>query len=93
MTFVKYRMIFTITSLAVNAPALVTIPRGSTCRFEAILNDDAIDEDVVWSIAVPGYAIVNSDGSVTALNKTGTAPLTATDPVSGLSSSIVLRII
>jgi rubrerythrin len=91
--FEKYRMTFTITSININAPVSTTVLRGTTYKFEVILNDNAIDEDIVWTTASPVFAVVNGDGSVTIQNKTGTTLLTATDPVSKLSSSIVLRIV
>jgi hypothetical protein len=88
----KYEKI-KITSIAIDAPTLVTIPRGISHKFEVILNAGAIDDDIVWSVGNLTFATVNADGSINILNKTGTVPLIATDPESGLSSSIILRIV
>jgi len=82
-----------VTSIRIDAAAMVTVVRGSTYRFGVVLNDGASDEGVVWSVANPLYAIVNADKSITMLNKTGTVVLTATDPASNLSSIILLRVV
>jgi hypothetical protein len=88
----KYDRIL-ITSIAIDAPALVTIPRGAIYRFSVILNAGALDDTIVWLVSSQAFAVVHSDGLVTIMNKTGTVLLTATDPDSGLSSSVILRIV
>ena len=82
-----------ITSIQISAPTTVTIPRGATLTFAVILNPGACDDDIVWDISNPTIATVTGNGNVTILNKTGTVTLAASDPVSGLQSSIVIRVI
>jgi hypothetical protein len=81
-----------ITELRISAVATVSVKRGATVRFALLLNEGADDLDIIWSVSNPLYATVNNDNSITILNKTGTVILTATDPISELSNSIVLRI-
>jgi hypothetical protein len=80
-----------ITSLKINAASTVSVKRGETYDFTVKLNEGAKDSGIVWSVSNSLYAIAEK-GVVTILNKTGTVILTATDPISGLSNSIVLRI-
>jgi len=82
-----------ITSIKINAPALTTVVRGVTYKFELALNEGASDEGIIWSTSNPTYATTKADGTIAILNKTGTVILTATDPESGLSNSIILRIV
>jgi hypothetical protein len=82
-----------VTYIQIDAPQLVALPRGSTCTFTVTLNQGASSDDIVWSTSDPSYAAVDNFGTVTVFNKTGTAILLATDPVSGLSSNITLRIV
>ena len=67
--------------------------RGGVYNFGVTLNAGALGDDIVWSVSNPLYATVDSSGTVAILNKTGMAVLSATDPASGLSHSIVLRIV
>ena len=82
-----------ITSLIINASASTTVARGTTRKFEVKVNGGAVADNIKWAVSNTTLAVVNNDGSVTILNKTGTVILTATDTVSGLSNSIVLRIV
>ena len=84
--------IITVTSLRVNAPASMAVKRGETITPSVVLNEFAFDDGIVWSVNNPLYAKINPDNTVTILNRTGTAVLTATDTLSGLCYSIVLRI-
>ena len=52
-----------------------------------------IGDGLVWTTSNTAYAVVSADGTVTVSNKTGTVVLMVTDPVSKLSSAIVLRIV
>lgn len=81
-----------ITSLRINASAATAVTRGKTYTFSVILNEGAVDDEVEWTVNNTVYAKVNDDKSITILNKTGTALLIATDPESGISHSIILRI-
>ena len=82
------------TSIAINAPTQTTVLRVSKYTFTATLNPGAISEGIVWSILPSEFASVNpTTGEVSTQNKTGTVLLTATDITSGLSNSVVLRII
>jgi hypothetical protein len=83
----------TITSIRINAPACVTVVRNGKYNFELLLNDGATSDSLVWTTSNTAYAIVGADGTVTILSKTGTIVLMVTDPVSKLSSSIILRIV
>jgi len=82
-----------VTSIKIDAPSAVTVMRDKVYKFEVILNEGALGDGIVWSVSNATYATVDADGNVKTSNKTGTAVLTATDPVSGLSNSIVLRIV
>lgn len=84
-----------ITLIRIEAAAAVSVKRGETYKFTVILNEGAEDSGITWSINSPVYANVTGAGgeaAVTILNKTGTAVLMATDPVSGMNHSIILRI-
>ena len=73
-------------------PALYSVARNSVVQMQAIANPGASTGKVVWSVLDTSYATVSVTGRVTVKNKAGTVVLTAKDTVSGLSSSIVLRI-
>ena len=81
-----------ITSLRINAAPTVSVKRGETYKFKLILNEGASANGIIWSVSNPLYASVDAYGNVTILNKAGTVILTATDTVSKLSHSIILRI-
>jgi uncharacterized repeat protein (TIGR02543 family) len=81
-----------ITELRINTAPTVSVKRGGTYKFNVVLNEGASAEGIVWSVSNPLYATVDDYGYVTILNKTGMVILTATDPVSELSNSIILRI-
>ena len=84
--------IITITSLRINAPASLAVKRGETINPGVVINEFAFDDSIVWSVNNQLYAKVNPDKTITILNRTGTAVLTATDPLSGFSYNIILRI-
>jgi regulation of enolase protein 1 (concanavalin A-like superfamily) len=81
-----------ITSLRIHASATYSVKRGDKLQLEAIVNDGSFPAGLKWSISNPLYATVDDNGNITILNKTGTVILTVTDPTSGQSHSIVLRI-
>jgi hypothetical protein len=81
-----------ITSIRINAVAIENIKRGEVKQFRVTLNEGASDEGIVWTTANPALATVNADGVVTVKNIIGTVVLTATDPVSRRSHSVLLRI-
>ena len=81
-----------ITSIKIDAGSLVTVIRLHTYNFSVILNDGASAENIIWSVSHSAYATVTQDGTVTTKNATGSFTLTATDPISGLSHSITLRV-
>ncbi|MCL2151989.1 MAG: cohesin domain-containing protein [Oscillospiraceae bacterium] len=83
----------TVTSIKIEASAQATLLRASKYTFTVTLNPGATSEGIVWSITPSGFATVNpTTGEVITQNKTGTVLLTATDTASGLSNSVVLRI-
>jgi hypothetical protein len=81
-----------ITSIKINAVAIENIKRNETRTFTVTLNEGASDERIVWTTANPALAEVTRDGTVTVKNVIGTVVLTATDPVSRRSHSVLLRI-
>jgi uncharacterized repeat protein (TIGR02543 family) len=81
-----------ITSIRINAIAIVTVSRSEARRFAVTLNEDASDDRIVWTTANEALATVDEDGIVTVKNVIGTVVLTATDPLSGRSHSVLLRI-
>ena len=81
-----------ITSIKTDALSITTIARYETRNFRVVLNAGVSDENIVWTIADPSLGYVDSDGNVTIFDKIGNVRLTATDPISGLSHSITLRI-
>jgi uncharacterized repeat protein (TIGR02543 family) len=82
----------TITSIRINAIAIETVRRGETKQFTVTLNEGASDAGIVWTTANSALATVADDGTVTIKNVIGTVVLTATDPLSGRSHSVLLRI-
>jgi len=82
-----------ITSIKIDAAAAITAIRGGVYEFGVILNEGASANGIVWSANNPLYASVDANGKVTILNRAGSVILTATDPESKLSHSIVIRII
>ena len=83
---------YAITSLKINALSIYTVARGESYHFGLILNNHATCEKVEWAIADPSLAYVDHDGNVTIFDKIGNVRLTATDPDTGISHSITLRI-
>jgi hypothetical protein len=81
-----------ITSIRINAIAIETVKRGEIRSFTVTLNEGASDASINWRTANPALATVDENGTVTVKNVIGTVVLTATDPVSGRSHSVLLRI-
>ena len=81
-----------ITSLKIDAAVTETVVRGGIYSFGLILNEGASGENVVWTLSDVSFALVDG-ATIYILNKTGSVRLIATDPVSGLSHSITLRIV
>ena len=81
-----------VTSIKIDASAVVSVVRGKTYSFAAIVNEGASGDGIVWSVNNPLCAAVDSYGNVTIFNKVGTLVLTATAPSGKLSHSIILRI-
>ena len=81
-----------ITSLRIDAASLVTLPRNSKKQLSLNLNLGASADGIIWSSSSTLYATVDQTGLVTVLNRMGTATITAKDPVSGISHSVILRI-
>ena len=91
----QIRVRLPVTSIKINATASKAVERGETYTFDVNLNKEALSDRIVWSVNNSLFANVNTvEGvaTVTILNKTGTVVLTATDPVNGMSHSIILRI-
>jgi uncharacterized protein YjdB len=82
-----------ITSLKIDSPAMTSVMRKSTVTFRVILNEGASDKCIIWSVSNESYATVDSHGTVTIFNNPGTVILSAQDPVSKISHSIILRIL
>jgi hypothetical protein len=81
-----------ITSLRINGIAIETVRRNQVRQFTVNLNAGASAANVEWSTSNQVFAAVDSTGVVTVKNVIGTVTLTAKDPLSGLSHSILLRI-
>jgi hypothetical protein len=81
-----------ITSIRINGIAIETVRRGDTRTFTVTLNEGASPDNLVWSTANPALATVEKGGKVTVKNVIGTVVITATDPVSKKTHSILLRI-
>jgi len=92
ITLVAEWKLIPVTSLRINAAIIETVARGWRYNFGVILNEGAIDKNVVWTISHPGLAFVDEAGNVTILERTGTVVLVATDTVSNISHSVMLRI-
>ena len=83
---------FPITSLRIDALSITTVARGGEYSFGLILNAGATGDNVEWALATPSLGYVDHAGNVKIFDKTGNVRLTATDPISGKSHSITLRI-
>jgi len=81
---------------ATGAPttALVTVGRNRTVQFGVALDADQRDlaTRVNWTTSNANLATVDDNGLVTIKNMVGTVTLTATDPLGGVTNSIILRI-
>ncbi|MDR0491939.1 MAG: cadherin-like beta sandwich domain-containing protein [Oscillospiraceae bacterium] len=75
-------------------PAMCSVSRCTVLQLCAIVNGGpgSLGVTIIWSISDASFATVDSSGRVTVMNKCGMVTLTATDPISGQSSAIVLRI-
>ncbi|MDR0491971.1 MAG: fibronectin type III domain-containing protein [Oscillospiraceae bacterium] len=81
--------------LEINTPSMVTIARNNSTTITLTVNAGAPVGRLVWAVADPSFATVTAYGDsavVTAFSKTGVTTLSVTDPVTGLSKTIVLRI-
>ena len=76
------------------APFNITLQRGSTMQFTALLDGVIITDDVVWTIANTQLASVDSDGLVT-INKiyAGQVTLMLFNTSNNMSASITIRVI
>jgi len=81
-----------ITSLRINAAIIETVARGGTYNFGVIVNEGAIAQNIIWTLSNPALGRVDEAGNVTIFERTGTVVLLATDPVSNISNSVMLRI-
>jgi len=80
------------TSTGAAAAAMVAVGRNRTVQFGLALNEGASNVGVVWTTSNANLATVNAEGLVTIRNMVGTVTLTARDPDSGITHSIVMRI-
>ena len=87
-----FKVVVQITSIRIDALSITTVARGETYNFNLNLNAGASSENVIWSLADPSLGYADGGGNITIFDKTGNVRLTATDPDSGLSHSITLRI-
>jgi len=62
-------------------------------NFDIVPNYGAIKKGVVWSVSNEAFATVDSQGTVTILNRVGTVNLTASIQGTSISHTIVLRIV
>ena len=82
-----------VTTLRIEAAPAVSVKRGETVSFKLILNAGVNSKNIAWSSGNTSLATVDSNGTVSILNRTGTVILIAADPDSGLQHSIILRIV
>jgi len=88
---ISYMQIASVQGAA--APSAITVMRNSTVQLSCNVNPDALPVGIVWTVSNSSYATVNPEtGTVSIKNLAGTVVLTATAP-SGVSQSIVLRIV
>jgi hypothetical protein len=80
------------TEMKIDVNVTATVARGGVYNFDLLLNEGATGRNIVWTVSDPSFALVDDEGSIYILNKTGTVRLIATDPVTGLWHSITLRI-
>ena len=92
ITLVAKWEVIPITLLRIDAAVIETVVRGGIYNFGLILNEGAIGNNVVWSVSDNTLAFLDDEANIYILNRTGTVRLIATDPVSGISHSITLRI-
>jgi hypothetical protein len=81
-----------ITDIKIDSNVTMTVARGDVIKPDLILNAEAYDYHIVWTVSDPSFALIDDENNVYILNKTGTVRLIATDPVSGRFHSITLRI-
>jgi len=72
-----------ITSLRINSSTIVTVARGGEYSFDLILNEGAVDFNIVWTLDEPSFGFVDEAGKVIIYGRIGNVRLTATDPVGG----------
>ena len=88
-----------IVGIKIDAIAATTVSRNTTYTFDTILDSadpgHTLFTQIVWSTNMPAYATVldAEKGIIKINNLPGTAILTVTDKYTGLSATIVLRII
>jgi hypothetical protein len=81
-----------IIGVKIDGPSMLSVQRNKQYTITLDISPaHALPDEIVWTVSDPTFAIVK-DGVVTVLNKMGTAVLTAKDPESGATHSIVLRI-
>ena len=69
------------TMLRIGANVTETVVRGGVYSFDLLLNEGATGRNIVWAVSDPSYALIDDDGNIYILNKTGTVRLIATDPL------------
>jgi uncharacterized protein (UPF0333 family) len=89
---VAYTLGAPITSLKIDAPAMVSVSRNSTHQLSLVLNAGASAEGIVWMVSNESLATVDNNGLVKIKNMAGIVTILARDPVSGIVHAIVLRI-
>lgn len=85
-----------ITYIKIDSLSITTMRIGESRSFSLLLNEGATGKNVVWTLANPSVGSVDNAGNVTLIKRVsiaGNVRLTATDPASGLSHSITLRIV
>ena len=84
-------------SLRIDAPASYAVKVNTKINLFSLIAKDEKGEDaflgrVKWTVTSELMAKVNADNTISILNKTGTAVLSAYDVYSGLTYTIILRI-
>jgi len=81
-----------ITSIKIDAKVTETVERGRVYSFGVIHEEEVLACNIVWTLSDNSFGLIDDEGRLYILNKTGTVRLIATDTVSGLAHSITLRI-
>jgi hypothetical protein len=75
-------------------PSMCSVTRNGTLQLYVAINGGTVVSDIAvnWTVSDPSFAIVDANGKVAILNKAGMVVLNVTEPNSGCSDAVILRI-